>query len=422
MAPESSTPRPPALPDPRLLAILQTQPGYNAIRALLALTHPDRAARQPAIDAIGEIDWTRIPGLARRHRVVVQLAAGLRRMRLAGLPADTRETLKAAADQRVRRSLATLDRLRAMLTDLQTAGIPVATFKGIGLSLSLYDDPCRRDPGDIDLIVPAERIHDACAVLARHGVNARTLDRPLLDNPRQRRRLLRVGSALTMESDRGTGVDLHWRWSRNPHLPRLDPARVWSVAGVSLGQESIPVPDPVEHLVYLAVHGLHHGWSHLKWVTDLRQVLHDPAWIGGDWQALMDRARALGAARAVAASLQLAAWVDGTPLPAPVAACLAGDRRTAEFARAVADRFAAGFTDPSPELANPSIGQMLKEFRGEWLIGESAAARWNGLVVRRLLTPTERDLRALDLPEWAEPAYFALRPLLWSARMIRGRS
>ncbi|GAB4194815.1 MAG: hypothetical protein OHK0024_34830 [Thalassobaculales bacterium] len=380
-------------------------------RALLALTAP--RPRPPA----DPVALPELLALAAGHRMLGSLLHGI--AATAAWPA-TDPVLVQARRQRAVAALARVRALHAVAGALSGAGVPYAAIKGPALSMAIYGDALRRDSSDLDVMVPLDRYPDAFAALCAMGAEPGDYAL-LLACRRVRRRWPAPGApdaAFRLPGLAGRGVELHWRWSRHPLLPPVDPPRIWGGWRVEVMGRRLAVPDPVEQLIYLCVHGARHQWFRLGWLQDIRMTLHDPGWVGGGsgLEAAAARAAALYLGRPFAEAFLLAAALDGVPPPAAVASAAP----VAE-ARPAMDRMFANLARPRPDNPEQRRWADLRGLVSEWRLRDGWSARhllWRPL---SLLAPSERDLTTLALPGWAGAAYWPLRPLLWAWRSLRRR-
>ena len=116
---------------------------------------------------------------------------------------------------------------------------------------------------------------------------------------------------------------------------RLDTDALFARAiGVEVAGLRITTLCPDDHLLALAIHGTMHGWSVLRFISDIDAVAPQVV----DWDAVLGRARSARMLRALSVALLLAGDLLGTELPADVAAICRRDREAAAVAESVAAR------------------------------------------------------------------------------------
>ncbi len=187
------------------------------------------------------------------------------------------------------------------------ARIPLMVLKGAALNLTLYDDPCDRPMGDLDLLIRPEHVDRALAILEKLGCR---YGEPLLREdffPRfHYERELNAGVIHPVR------LDLHVRPFRPLRYARIVPSEAfWERArAVRLGRATVLVPSVEDMLIHLAVHSAVHGHGRALWLEDIRQWLAHHAF-RFDWQRFMQAVRAWGLSWPVRSALQAAGGETG---------------------------------------------------------------------------------------------------------------
>lgn len=192
---------------------------------------------------------------------------------------------------------------------LREAGIPVLHIKGPTVALWLYEEG-ERPWGDVDVLVPPSRMHEALAVLGQHGLGERYagVNRHTTDD-----------HAVTLaRSDPDIGadeVDVHDRF---PGI-QLDPERAFALLWrrrepAQLAHSAVWFPDLTSRAVIVALNTARSGTSP-RTLADLDRLL---AASDVDWEDVVALAGRLHALPAVRAGLELhpagRALVAGTEL------------------------------------------------------------------------------------------------------------
>lgn len=372
--------------------------------ALVRLTGPHPVAPTEAVD------WARVVRLAARHKTILLLRRGIERSAGTTMPEQARHALTTLSRQRAMRALRLARETSILAGVMKAAGIPCAIIKGEPLSRLIHGQEVLRDPGDIDLLVPADQVPRAADALTAQGLDSAFGS--LLTSPRQRARLLRGTNQLEFyRSTAPLRVELHWRWQKVDGMMPMDAPRIWGAGESIMGGAALPVPDGVEHFIYLCTHGAAHGWTRLKWLNDIRWTLHNAQLVGQDWQAVADRARMLGMVPAVAASVALAARLNGQDVPAPLAALLRERRGAVDVSHDAEKRMldtALLLADP-PRPAAPL--EIVRALLGH--VETPLAGRPHAFATRlRLLTsPSPAELALIDLPRGLGGGYLVIRLL-----------
>jgi hypothetical protein len=173
---------------------------------------------------------------------------------------------------------------------------------------------------DIDVLVPRASITGAAAALERLGFRLEMPTVPASSVDLERWHRQRKESV--WRSPEGLMLDLHSRLADSHEL----------IPAISAGspQQSVEVAPGVvlptfateELFAYLCVHGASSAWFRLKWVADLAALLNDAG--PGEIERLYERSQQLGAGRAAAQALLLAAATFGTTAGSDLEQRLAG--------------------------------------------------------------------------------------------------
>ncbi|HNV03098.1 MAG TPA: nucleotidyltransferase family protein [Vicinamibacterales bacterium] len=181
---------------------------------------------------------------------------------------------------------ASLDRLaRAFIED----GLPFLLLKGPYLAARFYGDADGREYVDLDLLVPRAGRARAWRLLENAGFARRS--RALGGE--------RLASFFVHAYDfagRATGIDIHWRLTRQPSV-RVDEDALWAGAGsFALGGRTFGVLSDAHEVAFHALsllRDIERGRPKAKNIVDLVQIAAslDAAM---DWDALLDAGRSDG--------------------------------------------------------------------------------------------------------------------------------
>lgn len=207
-------------------------------------------------------DWEALYRLAAAQTVVPLVTDGINRLPRELLPAEPERldpfigSLMSTA-KRNRRLDAFIPKLFTELGD-----IPAALVKGQSLAVD-YPDPERRQPGDIDLLVPPSSYEAAKAALLPKATGveeeaAGILHQPLLFHSIEVEIHGSISTLLSRKLDRKLAALLEEQFDGRPHPE------------VALGEARVPVPEAGFNAVYIFVHFLKHYWSG---GVGLRQVI-----------------------------------------------------------------------------------------------------------------------------------------------------
>lgn len=351
------------------------------------------------------LDWDLFLGWVRRHRVTSLVARNLLRAADGVAPASVLDRLAEEAHRTALRTLSQATETIRIARLLNDAGIRVLMLKGPALSVRAFRDIALRDMWDIDLLVDREQLWTADKLLTDTG-HSRTDPRVALTR-RQRLASERWIYHFVYRSTSGCRVELHWNL-RDTSLFQLEPAALWHRTGVVriAGQAIATLPDDTL-LPYLCLHGASHRWFRLKWLADIRALLHGAT--SAEIEAHAAAARRFGVERLFHEALMLAHRLLGAPVPTALLDRAERDRDARRLAM-TACRALAQYE------ATPALETWIRfhKFR----LGSGPAHWWREL---RHVMVQPKDWDALHLPDGLFFLYTPLRPVLWAGRKLRHR-
>ncbi|MXO57599.1 nucleotidyltransferase domain-containing protein [Pontixanthobacter gangjinensis] len=285
----------------RLLAmLLATMPGVSPFA-------PEFSSGSP------NMDWTRFEALVTRHRVAALVHSGLAAAPHITPPSDMCDRFAASTSANAQVFMRGVHVAGLLTTAMREAGIACAVLKGIGVAAHYYDQPSDREMIDIDLLVDPNRYEEAETIVRAHGFD-RFYPKFALDH-RKRASFRRLHNAMTfIRRNDGLQIDLHWRKVQNPVLMAHLDAN-WTRLLVEDEAAGLPIPmlRPAAHALYIAAHGIKHGWVRLKWLVDIDRVIRGMT--SDEIVEMLDLAELGQLGKMLAASLDLSQRILGTPLP-----------------------------------------------------------------------------------------------------------
>jgi hypothetical protein len=275
------------------------------------------------------IDWARFLRVVRRHRVEGLVGDALRRAGI-DLPEPVGAELHQQARDIPRQNLAFAAESLRLRRQFDRAGVTCLFVKGATLDILGYGSLGLKRARDIDLVIAAEAVERACALLVEAGY-VRTIP-----GAEVREEQFPIWLRLCKETSwrhlrSGIVVELHTGLVDNPSLlPNVGAhsPRQWVEIG---GGMQLPTLAREELFAYLCVHGATHAWSRLKWIADVAAFLKD--FSSEELERLFRRSRELGVGRCSAQALLLCEKLFGLEVPQHLAAELTGDLATRRLVR-----------------------------------------------------------------------------------------
>ncbi len=198
-----------------------------------------------------------------------------------GIPAPLRAELRAVHHQYWAENQQLFRKLEAMLTRLESAGIPTLVLKGAALSILHYNDMAARPMSDFDILVPEHRGPALVRQFIREGWIPGCLPAaaPAIDH------FFRFRHALDLAHPQHGTVDLHWHVLLEATYSGADshfwegsvPLRVKSVLTRAL--------NPSDQLLHTCLHGYpYNPMPSIRWIADAVTILRTSTI---DWNRLL---------------------------------------------------------------------------------------------------------------------------------------
>lgn len=274
------------------------------------LVDPARAAR------LSLAEWDLLIRQGRRANLLSRLAWALR-PDLDRLPLAPRRHLIAALQVARRQGDATrweVNRIQAALAPL---GLTPILLKGAAYLLAERSAGAGRIFGDVDILVPRDRIDEVEAALQAHGW--RFSDELTPYDQRYYRQWMHEIPPLGHE-DRGTALDVHHTILPPTARVRVNTAALFEDTRAVPGQPGVHVLAPAALFLHSATHLFHEGEldKGLRDLFDLDALMRELGQDSSFWAGLVPQARHLGLMRPLFHALRYTARHLGTPVPAAV--------------------------------------------------------------------------------------------------------
>ena len=257
-------------------------------------------------------DWPSFLAMTRAHRMAPMAYQCLEEA-LAAIPAATHEQLAADYQRNLCQSMVAASELLAVLAAFEHEQIRTMPFKGIVLAASAYPDLGMRACGDLDLLICAQDLDRAKAVLRQRGfgpvpaeLRGRAPAEPGTD--------LNHEDTLLRPRD-GMIVELRWKLDFIYGRYGRDLGLEWAWQGHQIVQvigAAVPSMSPEKNLLMLCMHASRHIWSRLLWICDIAHLIASSPQL--DWDSVESQARELGLWKPLALGVLLAHRLVACPL------------------------------------------------------------------------------------------------------------
>lgn len=374
------------------------------------------------------LDWDVVLSLAASHRVLGLLGRHLSARAWRDVPASVARTIQNYFQTTAFQSTALKTELAAVSHHLESAGIPVVSFKGPTLALGAYGNAGVRPSADLDLLVSRRHVASAREKLRALGYA------PEAElTPAQEQIHLRVDSVWNLSRPapaplksflpHGFAVELHWAIT-SPCLPfqldfeALEPhLTTIQLPGVAPQQATVRAISPEELLLILCVHGAKHLWERLIWLCDIAELLAKTPAL--DWQQVMTQASERGVLRMTVLGLALARDVLGAPVPSEVQRWFTAQP---EALRLASQLRASLLTPRSAEISHAS--GLTHNTSTDRLLMQTidAPLKRLGFLWHLATTPTMSERAAMTLPRGFDWLWCIVRPARAIQKRLPGKS
>jgi hypothetical protein len=348
-----------------------------------------------------DIEWSYLLRLARDHWVTPLLYWHLNAIDNRAVPRSVMQELEEDFQHNCKRVLFFIGELRQMVELFAASGIRVLPYKGVVLAQYAYENVALRAFSDLDLLIDQRDLHTIKALLLSIGYEpsaklTETQERIVLSNREY----------AFKHSFRGTHVEVRWAvWKEGFSLTSIQMGLWERAVPTMLFDTDMLIMPPEDTLLLACVDATKHLWQDLQWICDVAGLIQAHTEL--NWNALLERARALGSERTLFVGLLLASDVLGTPIPKTVAQTAQSDRIATAAVEYIKQTL---FREPKAERRTSirplTFHDMVAVLRSTERFRDRVRA-----VQVMALRPTFEDYRLLPLPAKLFKLYYIVRPL-----------
>ena len=338
------------------------------------------------------IDWSVLLDKAQHHWVVMQIYPHLKTFCQPSIPPHLLTRVETLFFANTARNLLLATELLNLLQLFADHSILAVPFKGPTLAVSAYGNLARRSFSDLDILVAPADFHNALTLLVEQA-DYQKLPTTYSLYPHEYPLVSGEGEVF---------VDLHQQISGRDFFafPLSFEEMTQRLQEMTILEVNVPCFHPEDVLLILGVHGSKHCWHQLGWICDFAAYVH--AQPNLDWNNIYRRAKGLGCDRMLSLGLALSHDLLGLPVPAHPA------EASSALIPIKSQIYRRYFSSPSdlrttPSWANPILHwHMLDRFQDKILY-----LLW---YIRRILTPSYKDVAQLSLPQAFHFLHYLLRP------------
>jgi hypothetical protein len=349
------------------------------------------------------IDWNLFLELAMHHRVYPLLALKLKIVEESLIPSYVIKIINQAYKKNTFHMLQLSGEIENLCKYFHDYRVRVLILKGPVLGADLYGDVSLRTSGDIDIIIPIKDLDEVDRHLSLLGYEKDDYIQTILNDWTWRHHHVTY-----FHPEKKIKLEIHWRLNpgpgKEPNFNDLwERKRVSSLTSYPvycLGREDL--------FLFLVSHGARHGWSRLRWLIDIDQLVRQKL----NWETLPKLLKKHQYFLVSGQALILTSQLLNTPMQHEMKKLVTGDRprRLAQAAIFYLERMVNLHTNPVPEDISKYHKQHLFHLMS-W--------KQKFIFILSFLHPYPEDAETLPLPKHLHFLYFLLRPFLWAWRKTK---
>ncbi len=276
-------------------------------------------------------------------------------------------------------------------------------LKGPVLAHELYGDLSLRTSCDLDFLVPINDLEKAEELLVELGYEKDDYIETVLDDWRWRHHHVTY-----FHSVKGIKLEIHWRLHPGPGKEqsfqelweRKRKSSMTSFPVYFLGKEDL--------FLFLVAHGARHGWSRLRWLVDIQQMMKQRV----DWDRAYLLFKTYHNPHVGGQAIILASQLLNADITEEMTLFLKGEspKKLAQEAMFYLERMVNLHTDPVPKEVSSYHTRHLFSLM---------SLNQKSIYIMSFLYPYPEDAKTLPLPKSLHFLYFPLRPFLWGWRKTR---
>ncbi|AXI10762.1 Renal dipeptidase [Oceanobacillus zhaokaii] len=349
------------------------------------------------------VDWNLFIDLAMHHRVYPVLHSKLKLAIDKQIPEYVVDTISRPYKQNTLQMLFLTAEMEQISQLFAAREISLLQLKGPALAHDLYGDISLRTSSDLDVLIPIEQLQLAEEILIEQGYKKEDYIKTVLNDWKWRHHHITF-----IHPIKKIKVEIHWRLSPGPGK---EPSftEFWERRRQStLTKQPVYLLGKSDLYLFLTAHGARHGWSRIRWLLDIHQLVGQNL----DQEKILHILENYHSLHIGGQSLILASELLNTKLPPKMEYLCTRARpwKLAQGAIFYLESMVNLHTDPVPE----SVARYHKRH-----LFALMSFRQKSIFILSFLYPYPEDHETLPLPMPLHFLYFPLRPFLWAWRKSR---
>ncbi|MEC5424053.1 nucleotidyltransferase family protein [Virgibacillus sp. C22-A2] len=349
------------------------------------------------------VDWNLFMELSMHHRIFPLLFSKLKVTNSDMIPPYVIEFISQQYKKNTFQMLYLSGEMEKVAKIFSAKQLPLLFLKGPALAHDLYGDISLRTSSDLDILIPIDKLEKAEELLVEEGYVKDDYIQTVLNDWKWRHHHITF-----FHPQKRIKLEIHWRLNPGPaREPGFD--ELWKRKRKSkLTGTSIYILSKEDLFLFLVSHGSRHGWSRLRWLMDIGQLIKKDV----DWALTMKTLGKYRYHRAGGQAIILASQLVDSGSANEIAYLTSNKsiNQLAQQAVFYLERMVNLHTDPVPE----EVARYHKRHLFSLMSLEQKF-----FFIISFLHPYPEDKEALPLPNRIHFLYFPLRPFLWAWRKTR---
>ncbi|MEK3796892.1 nucleotidyltransferase family protein [Peribacillus sp. FSL H8-0477] len=375
----------------------------NEVLLILELTKEAPFSQEKQEALCIDLNWDLFLEYSLHHRLFPRLYSIIRKLDDQWVPSFVKQQLNHHYKSNTFRMLQLSAETEYTSRMLSEIGIDALFLKGPVVAHDLYGDLSLRTSSDLDFLVPIEQLDQAEELLVKQGYAKDDYIETVLNDWRWRHHHVTY-----FHPHKQVKLEIHWRLHPGPGKePSFQ--ELWERKRMSnltnfpvyfLGREDL--------FIFLVTHGARHGWSRLRWLDDIQQLMKQPV----DWKLAYQLSKSSHNLDVMEQAIVLASQLLESPITKEMKPFLRGTKAhiLAQEAIFYLEKMVNLHTDPVPEEITSYHTRHLFSLMSTYQ---------KFFFLLSMMYPYPIDVETLPLPKKLHFLYFPLRPLLMVWRKTR---
>ncbi|MEK3991752.1 nucleotidyltransferase domain-containing protein [Robertmurraya sp. FSL R5-0851] len=343
-----------------------------------------------------EMDWELFLELAIHHRLYPNLAVRLRSLCIPSIPKNIVNKVNQYFEYNTFLMLQYSSEMSHISSLFSENGIRSLFLKGPILAKELYGDISLRTSSDLDLLVELKDLSKVDKLLTEKGYVKDEYIQSILSDWKWRHHHFTYINPIN-----NIKIEIHWRLNPGPgREPSFN--YLWSRKETSLYTgKPIHYLGHVDLFYFLVTHGARHGWSRLRWLVDIHQLIQKNVSCSLIWDTLKKyHVESIGKQ-----AILLSREILGTKLSKEWVHYL--DEQSTKLAQE-----AVFYLERMVNLHNEPLPEEIACYHKRHLV--ALMSNYHKILFGlSTLYPYPEDATTLPLPRYFHFLYFPLRPFIW---------